>query len=103
MALQIGRLDVDQMLSEISSPQWAEWIAYFRLEPFGENRKDWRAALIASTVARYNSTKPNQIKIKDFIPNFDESEEQTLEQQIQIVRMLHGYDRESSDQNISVR
>lgn len=30
-ALELGRQDVDQVLAELSSSEWVEWIAFYRL------------------------------------------------------------------------
>lgn len=39
----------------VDSAEFVEWQAYDRLEPFGEDRADLRAGIIASTLA--NSTR----------------------------------------------
>lgn len=54
-----------------------EWIAYYQLEPFGEERADMRAAIIASTIANVNRSKGQKAyKVEDFMPRFDRQEEQ---------------------------
>jgi hypothetical protein len=72
------------MLSEISSVQFAEWMAYSRLEPWGEERDDLRMAIIASTIANVNRGKNTQaFKPQDFMPSFEpETEEQAAERLI---------------------
>lgn len=35
LAEACGRVDVDEMLSEITPTQWAEWVARDRIEPIG--------------------------------------------------------------------
>jgi hypothetical protein len=44
-------MTVAEMLARISAHEIAEWLAYSRLEPFGEFQQEYRAALVASTVA----------------------------------------------------
>jgi hypothetical protein len=66
------------MLSEITSRQFAEWMAYAQLEPFGEERDDLRMGIVASTIANANRGKGQKAyKPTDFIPDFEpETEEQ---------------------------
>lgn len=66
------------MLSEISSRDFAEWLAYSRLEPWGEERDDLRMGIIAATIANANRGKNQKAyKPADFIPDFEpESDEQ---------------------------
>jgi hypothetical protein len=80
------------MLSEISSLQFAEWMAYSGLEPWGEERDDLRMGIIASTIANVNrgkNTKP--FKPTDFMPSFEqETEEQAAERMIAKARAALG-------------
>ena len=66
------------MLSEISSRDFAEWMAYSRLEPWGPDRDDLRMGIVASTIANSNRGKGQKaFKPTDFIPDFEpETEEQ---------------------------
>jgi hypothetical protein len=74
----MGRLDVDRMLSEISSYDLTEWQCYYGIEPWGEERADWRAGNIASNVLNVNRTDKNQKlwTAKDFMLGIEEQEEQ---------------------------
>jgi len=71
-------VDVDRMLREISSRDFAEWMAYSRLEPWGERREDLRMGIIASTIANGNRGKNQKpFKPADFLPEFEiETEEE---------------------------
>lgn len=72
LALAVGRADVDGLLAELSSPQIAEWMAYFAIEPFGERRADLRAAIIAATIANAQRAKDSRpFKPQDFMPDFE--------------------------------
>lgn len=71
LALHLGRVDVDRMLSELTAAQLQEWIAYSRVEPFGELRADLRAGIIAATQANCHRSKRSQaFKPEDFMPEF---------------------------------
>lgn len=49
-------------------------MAYERLEPFGDWRADWRAALLASLLYNANRGRGDRaLQIDDFMPVFDET------------------------------
>jgi hypothetical protein len=70
LALALGKT-VAQMLAEVSSLELTEWLAYYRLEPFGEGVADQRhgglSALLAN-IHRDAKTKPDPFRPTDFIP-----------------------------------
>ena len=54
----------------------SEWIAYARTNPFGEERADLRAAIIASSItnaiiASVGGERSDMTKIDDFMLNFE--------------------------------
>ena len=60
------------MLSEITSAQFAEWLAYSRVEPWGEDRDDLRTGIVASVIANSNRGKGKKpYKPQDFMPDFE--------------------------------
>jgi len=64
-------MTVGELLSRISSRELTEWRAYYALEPFGDDRADLRAGVIAATTAnvfRKSGTPP--YKARDFMPKF---------------------------------
>lgn len=44
-------MSVARAQREISSAEFTEWIAFYKREPWGEERADLRAGIVASTVA----------------------------------------------------
>ena len=67
-------------------------MAFFRLEPWGCEVEDWRAGMVASTIANVNRDPKKQYKPYapgDFMPQRVEpqKEEQTWEEQAQILEM----------------
>ena len=62
----------------MTSAQLSEWMAFYRLEPWGEERADLRAGIVASTIANSNRGKGQKpFKVADFLPSFEpESEEE---------------------------
>lgn len=66
-------MSVRRAQEEISSAEFAEWIAYDRLEPIGDRRSDYQAAVIAYVTAQCHSSKrldPAEfLKMFEFGPN----------------------------------
>lgn len=53
----------------MSSREYAEWRAYYDLEPFGERRADLRSATVCAVTA--NALGGAHSKPADFMPDFD--------------------------------
>lgn len=57
---------------EIDAHEFAEWMAFDRICPFGDERADLRAGIIASTIANCAAFgKKRTFKPSDFMPEFD--------------------------------
>lgn len=68
---------------EIDSHEFAEWIAYYGLEPLGDERADWHAALITSTLAniwRDPKKRRRPWPLEDFVLRFGERVKQTAQE-----------------------
>ena len=73
--------------------QFAEWMAYSTLEPWGEERDDLRMGIVASTIANVNRGKNSKpLKPQDFIPSFEQEteEEASLRLQAKAMQALGG-------------
>lgn len=68
LALALGHADVDAMLEGMSASQMTEWIAYYSLEPFGQDRGDIPAAVIAAQVANTIPRKGRPVSPNDYLP-----------------------------------
>jgi hypothetical protein len=69
LALALGYAHPDFLLCQLSSAQIAEWMAYYRLEPFGEGVRWLRAGTIASVIANVFRGKGSRVlKPSDFMP-----------------------------------
>ena len=64
-------MTVAELLARIDSAELTEWMAYSQIEPFGEERADLRAGIVASTTANVWSGKGKSFKPSDFMPKFD--------------------------------
>lgn len=60
------------MLARMTWDQLLTWSAFAEIEPFGEERADLRAGIIASTIANVNRDpkKGRPFKPGDFMPEF---------------------------------
>lgn len=66
-------MTVDELLHRISSRELSEWMAYYRIEPFGQEARWLRTGVIASTIANVNRNEKKRSKPfepSDFIPQF---------------------------------
>jgi hypothetical protein len=63
-------MSVREAQQRIDSAEFAEWIAYHRIEPFGELRSDYRSALLCDVICKMHGTK-QKTKAEDFLLNFE--------------------------------
>lgn len=84
----------------MSSMEFTRWIAYSRVEPWGEERADYRAALICKTMADINTPKGKQpMKLEDFLLKFDrERPTQTTEEMIGTVAQITAIYEEQAEE-----
>jgi len=67
-------MSVKRCQQEVDSEEFSWWIAYNRIEPFGEKRADIRSAIVASVIANVNrdkKKKPSPFKTTDFMPEIE--------------------------------
>jgi len=85
-------MTVGELLQKISSRELSEWMAFFSLEPWGTEVEDWRAGLIAATIANANRDSKKRrrpYEPQDFMPqhNKPQMEDQSWEEQARILEM----------------
>ncbi len=86
-------MTVGELLGRISSREMAEWMVYYGLEPFGEERADLRAGIVASTVANTARDPKRQhepFKPQDFMPKFEDTERKQRTAQ-ELYRMFRNW------------
>jgi len=88
----LGRHDVDAMLAEMTSGAFAEWMAYSRIEPWGEDRDDLRIGILASMIANMFREKGKKAYApQDFILNFEpEDNDAKVQKMIESLRHSLG-------------
>lgn len=88
----------------MSATEFAEWIAYERIEPFGTVREDMRAGLIASTLLNlYKKKGTKASNWEDFIPPYEKRRPNTwhdlLAKVVSFNRVLGGKDLRNERSN----
>lgn len=64
----------------MSARDISEAIAYSRIEPWGEEREDFRAGIVASTIANVNrASNSKPFTPRDFMPDFSRKPETKAE------------------------
>lgn len=87
MAAHLGIWDVDKLADEMPAYLLAEWVAYYSVEPFGEERADARNAITAATVYNSHRRKGKAAKVEDYMPKFSQPEKQSPDDMIQFAAM----------------
>ena len=68
-------MSVRRALAEIDSAEFAEWMAYSQIEPFGPEREDQRFGVLAALIANVNrdsKTKPEPFTVDEFFPRYED-------------------------------
>lgn len=91
--MAVGRLDVEVMLRTMTAKQFRAWEMYAEMEPFGEERADFRAASIVQMIYNVNRGKGvRAIKLDQCLLRFGEPPEskpaQTSQQQFAMLKIL---------------
>lgn len=59
LALELGAT-VEELQHRMSSREFARWMAFYSINPFGEQRRDWRAGQICSVLATLLGRRPTK-------------------------------------------
>lgn len=83
-------MSVRRLLAEMDSRELSEWLAYYRVEPFGILREDYRHALTTAAVINTFSKRGRAKKASDFLlPHVNGNRgEQSVEEQLAVVRSI---------------
>lgn len=76
LGMEIGEWDIWSMLRRMSIKDLAGWIAFRRLNPFGEYRADRRAAMVCAVLVDIHNSgsksKPPPVGLNKFLINFQD-------------------------------
>jgi hypothetical protein len=81
---------VAEWQQSMSSREFAEWMAFSRLQPFGEWRKDYRiatlAAVLVNALTRTKDSDPVH-RPEEFIPDFERAldEQAAIPEEVRLV------------------
>lgn len=90
LCLALGLLHPDYLLNSLTSRQLAEWMAYYAVDPFGDQRGDLQAGIIAATVSnRWRGKNEAPAKPVDFMP-YIEKPQQSAEEIQRTLRSILG-------------
>jgi len=92
-------MTVSELLGRISSREIAEWMAYFRSEPFGEISAEFRMARIAAIMAETNRDKEKRrepFTEKDFmreeyLETVEEAEAEYPDEEALAMKILNAF------------
>ena len=89
MALALG-CTVKELKQRMDVREFMEWIAYYKISPFGEERADLRAGIIAAAISNpFRSKNQRASKPADFMPDYTKStRKKTPEEMKAIFRMF---------------
>jgi hypothetical protein len=88
LALAAGIVNVDNMLDGMTSNQFSEWQAFYRVNPFGAGAETNRFAIQQAHIVNSPHFSSKKLRSPDeFMPVFNEKK-QTIEQQIALVNRL---------------
>ena len=74
----------------MSSLEFTEWMAYYRIEPFGPWRSDYQAGIVAAAVVNARAFRPKHEKPHgpaEFMPSFEPKKAQSTTEQKEIMRL----------------
>lgn len=87
---------VKELLASIDSKELAEWMAYYQIQPFGEEIKDMRAGIIAEMLANIHRRRGSkEYSWRDFFGHH-RYRAQTPEQQIKLMKAMLGHGNTNS-------
>lgn len=88
-------MTVRELLARIDSLELSEWMQFYTLDPWGTQRDDLQAGIIASTIANANSSKGKAFQPMDFMPYSDGKQEQTTDDMKALLNTMAGQDGNS--------
>ena len=80
----------EHLLQSLTARQFAEWQQFYMMDPFGDQRADLRAGIIASALSnRWRGKHEQPLKPVDFMP-YHKEPEQTPEEIQRTLRSILG-------------
>jgi hypothetical protein len=89
LAIALG-MTLKEVQSRVDSAEFSRWQAYYKVEPFGEERADMRSAVIASTLANIHRGKGKAYTLNDFMIDFSGKEKKSAKEMSDIFSLFAG-------------
>lgn len=84
----IGGRTVEELSETMSLEEFLRWMAFAALEPFGEERQDWRVAMLMAQQANMHRGKGKAaIPVKRFLPRFRSEQRSQSMREMEIALM----------------
>lgn len=77
-----------ELQARMSSREFSEWMAYYSIAPFGEERADLRSAIVANMVAAAAGSK--ETKVDDYMPKFGEDRKPKQKSMIEMQSLFNS-------------
>ena len=82
-------MTVRELLARMDSLELSEWVAFYSLEPWGDERADLRQAITSATLANIHRGKGQRAyKPEDFMPLQEPGPKQTPEEMTAALRQI---------------
>lgn len=79
-------MTVGQLLDSADSRELSAWMAYYSIEPFGQDRQDYAVAIQSALIANTTPGVKRRYKPGDFMPGIGVRPEQTEAEMRAIVK-----------------
>ena len=67
VAALLGRT-VEELQQAMTGAEFADWCAFYQLEPWGFEAQNWRMGVLAAVTANYSGRVKKALKPSDFLP-----------------------------------
>ena len=99
LCLALGYSHPDVMLETLTARQYVEWLEYYKRDPWGEQRADLRAGIIACTMSnRWRGKNEEASEPADFMP-YTRQEQTAEEIKFQIQSVIRQVEHNGSGRN----
>lgn len=89
LALALGHSRPDALLRSLTAREYAEWQAFYTVDPFGDQRADLRAGIVCATMSnRWRGKNENPAEPINFMPYHQVKEQTPHEMQVTLRSIL---------------
>lgn len=78
LSLALGYAHPRYLLAQLTSAELSEWMAYYSIEPFGQDRQDYGHAMTAASIKNAFRIKGAWVNPIDLMPRFERPEKKAV-------------------------